>query len=286
MTFATARRAQLGNLTTGDGQPLAVIAGPCVVEGRDITLRIAEETVRTAREAEVGLIFKASFDKANRTSVNSFRGPGMDKALDVLAEVRREFDVPVLTDVHLPEQVSTLSSVVDVLQIPAFLSRQTDLLLAAAESGTPVNVKKGQFLSPSDMTHVVNKLRHGGCEQLMVTDRGTFFGYGRLVNDFTAIPQIQGLGVPFVFDATHSVQRPGGEGHQSGGDRTMAPLLARAAVSAGADVVFMEVHENPDQALSDGPNSLPLTVLPTLFRTLRQLREFALAHPPGSEFPA
>jgi 2-dehydro-3-deoxyphosphooctonate aldolase (KDO 8-P synthase) len=278
------RKAQIRGITVGDGQPLALLAGPCVVEGRDITLRIAGQLVEMAAEARLPLIFKASFDKANRTSLHSFRGPGMQEALGVLAEVKSALGVPIVTDVHLPEQAAPAAQVADVLQIPAFLCRQTDLLLAAAATGKAVNVKKGQFLAPGDMAHVVEKLRQGGARDVLLTERGTFFGYGRLVNDLSSLPRMQALGVPVVFDATHSVQQPGGEGDRSGGDRSLAPYLARAAVAAGADAIFMEVHENPDQALSDGPNSLPLSILPRLLRTLGRLRELALEDPPGSEF--
>jgi 2-dehydro-3-deoxyphosphooctonate aldolase (KDO 8-P synthase) len=280
------RQIQVQQLRIGARQPLAVIAGPCVVEGEAITRRIAEAVALASQSAQVPVIFKASFDKANRTSVDSYRGTGMDEALRILADIGKEFGMPVLTDIHLPEQAAIAAEAADVLQIPAFLSRQTDLLLAAAATGRAINVKKGQFMAPEDMRHVIAKLKKGGAENVLVTDRGTFFGYHRLVNDFTAIPTMQALGVPVVFDATHSVQSPGGAGDRSSGRREMAPVLARAAVSAGADVVFMEVHENPDEALSDGPNSLPLTILASLFRTLRRLREIALETPPGSELMA
>ncbi|MBL8840542.1 MAG: 3-deoxy-8-phosphooctulonate synthase [Planctomycetes bacterium] len=285
---AAARTARIRGIVVGAGRPLALLAGPCVVEGEAITLRIAERVIAQARAAGLPIVFKASFDKANRTSGKSFRGLGADAALAVLAKVKRTFDVPLVTDIHLPEHAARAAEVVDLLQIPAFLCRQTDLLLAAAAAsvatGCAINVKKGQWLSPEEMEHVVRKLRDAGAKDVIVTDRGTFFGYHRLVNDFAAIAIMQRHGVPVCFDATHSVQQPGGAGDKSGGNRRMAPTLARAAVAAGADLVFMEVHENPDAALSDGPNSLPLEVLPRVFAALRTLREQALADPPGSEF--
>ncbi len=283
MTPPAARSAVIGNLTVGAGRPLSIIAGPCVVEGRETTMRIAEQVAQAAHSADVPWIFKASFDKANRTSGKSFRGIGIEPALEVLARVREKLHVPVLTDIHLPDQAALAARYVDVLQIPAFLCRQTDLLLAAAETSKPVNVKKGQFVAPKEMENVVAKLRAAGARDILLTERGTFFGYHRLVNDMTSIAAMAALGVPVVFDATHSVQTPGGSEDRSGGDRRLAPILARAAVSAGADLVFMEVHENPDQALSDGPNSLPTAALERLFVVLRKLRAIALELPPGSE---
>jgi 2-dehydro-3-deoxyphosphooctonate aldolase (KDO 8-P synthase) len=283
MTLAAERSARIGDVVVGAGRPLAILAGPCVVEGEEITLRNAERVVAAARAEKLPLVFKASFDKANRTSGRSFRGLGVDEALRILGKVKQRFGVPIVTDIHLPEQAALAAEVADLLQIPAFLCRQTDLLVAAAATGRAVNVKKGQWLSPEEMQHVVAKLRSAGAKDVVATDRGTFFGYGRLVNDLAAIPILQSFGVPVCFDCTHSVQRPGGAGDKSGGDRRFAPLLARAAVAAGADLVFMEVHENPDAALSDGPNSLPLEALPRLLGALRRLREHALADPPGSE---
>jgi 2-dehydro-3-deoxyphosphooctonate aldolase (KDO 8-P synthase) len=286
MVRGSERRAKIGpngEVEVGAGRPLALLAGPCVVEGEAITRRIAARVAEMANAAKLPLVFKASFDKANRTSMKSFRGLGHEEALSILGKVKRELRVPIVTDVHLPEHCALAAEVADLLQIPAFLCRQTDLLLAAAATGRAVNVKKGQWLSPEEMEHVVAKLRAGGAKDVVVTDRGTFFGYHRLVNDLTAIPIMQALGVPVCFDATHSVQQPGGAGDKSGGNRRFAPVLARAAVAAGADLVFMEVHENPDAALSDGPNSLPLEALPPLFAALRRLREQALESPPGSE---
>jgi len=246
------------DVVVGDEQPLAVIAGPCVVETAELALAIAEECRRVCAALRLPYIFKASFDKANRTSGRSYRGPRVDDALDVLARVRDEVGVPVLTDVHEREQVALVADVVDVLQIPAFLCRQTDLLLAAAASGKAVNVKKGQFLAPWDMRYVVEKLEAGGATEILLTERGTSFGYNTLVVDFRSLPQMRALGHPVVFDATHSVQSPGGAGSASGGQREFIPPLARAAAAVGVDALFVEVHPDPDEAPSDGPNMLRL----------------------------
>lgn len=256
----------------GAGRPLAIIAGPCVLEtvegATEIALRLREATERLGMQ----LIFKASFDKANRTSRDSFRGPGIEEGLEILAEVSRQSELPVTTDVHLPEQAAQVAAVCDLLQIPAFLARQTDLLLAAAATGRPVNVKKGQFMAPEDMRYVVDKLQGGGAGGVMLCERGTFFGYGRLVNDMTALPAMRALGVPVVFDATHSVQRPGGLGGATGGNREMVPPLARAAVAVGVDAVFLETHPDPDRSPSDGPNMVPLDALPLLLDQLARIR--------------
>ena len=254
---------------------LFLIAGPCVIESRDSALRHAERIAEISRATGVPVIFKASFDKANRTSIASYRGPGMEEGLKVLAEVRRQVGLPVLTDVHETVEVAPVAEVVDVLQIPAFLCRQTDLVCAAAASGKAVNIKKGQFLAPWDMKHVVAKAREAGSRKILVTERGTTFGYGNLVNDFRSLVIMRELGAPVVFDATHSVQLPGaGQGVSSGDRRFIAPL-ARAAVAVGIDGIFMEVHEDPDRALSDGPNSLPLEQLPGLIASLLRLHECA-----------
>lgn len=237
---------------------MLVIAGPCVIEDEASTLAIARRLRQLADELRLQLIFKASFDKANRTSVTSYRGPGLKDGLAVLARVAQETGLPVTTDVHLPEQAGPAAEVCHLLQIPAFLARQTDLLVAAAKTGRPVHVKKGQFMAPGDMKHVVGKLEAAGCRQVLLCERGTFFGYGRLVNDMRAIPEMQSLGVPVVFDATHSVQEPGGLGGATGGNRRMVEPLARAAVAIGADGLFFETHPTPDTALSDGPNMVPL----------------------------
>lgn len=255
-------------LQVGPDQPLLLIAGPCVIEEPERALRIAGQLSRIAASVGVQLVFKASFDKANRTSLDSYRGPGLEAGLQVLAQVRREVGVPVTTDVHLPEQAAPAAAVVDLLQVPAFLCRQTDLLVACAATGKPVNVKKGQFLAPEDMAHVRGKLRGAGAAGVLLTERGSSFGYHRLVVDMAGLAALRALGVPTCFDATHSVQRPGGLGGQSGGDRRLVPYLARAAVAAGVDAVFMEVHDDPDRARSDGPNMVPLHEVEALLREL------------------
>jgi len=248
-----------------------VIAGTCVVESRESALDHARALADMARDLGLPLVFKASYDKANRTAVDSFRGPGVDEGLAILAEVRAETGLPLLTDVHEPAQCATAAAVVDVLQIPAFLCRQTDLLLAAASTGRAVNVSKGQFLAPEDAEHIVGKLRAGGARGILLTERGTTFGYNNLVVDFRSIPTMRAFGVPVVFDATHSVQRPGGRGGSSGGDPQHIPTLARAAIAAGADAIFLEVHRDPARALSDGPNALRLELVPTLLGSLREI---------------
>jgi 2-dehydro-3-deoxyphosphooctonate aldolase (KDO 8-P synthase) len=273
-----------GAVAGGDG-PLLVIAGTCVVESRASALDHAWALAGVARDLGLPLVFKASYDKANRTAVDSFRGPGVDEGLAILAEVRAETGLPLLTDVHEPLQCAAAAAVVDVLQIPAFLCRQTDLLLAAAATGRAVNVKKGQFLAPEDTEYIVGKLRAGSARGILLTERGTTFGYHNLVVDFRSIPTMRAFGVPVVFDATHSVQRPGGHGKASGGDPRHIPTLARAAVAAGADAVFLEVHRDPALALSDGPNALRLDLVPELLASLRDLHRLVRAGagpaPPG-----
>jgi len=256
----------------GDGG-LIFIAGPCVVEGRDITLRIAEAVAAAAATTGIPAIFKASFDKANRTSIRGFRGIGVDEALRVLQEVAGHTGLPVLTDIHLPDQAEPAAQVADVLQIPAFLCRQTDLIVAAAATGKPLNIKKGQFVAPLDMRHPVTKAQSGGARGVILTERGTTFGHNDLVVDFRSLPLMRSLGCPVVFDATHSVQRPSAAGDSSSGDRWLVPPLLRAAVAAGIDGVFLEVHENPDEALSDGPNSLPTSALAALLQQARDIAE-------------
>jgi len=251
-----------------------LIAGPCVIESETLTLEIAHFLAEFSRSRQLPVVFKASFDKANRTSLGSFRGPGLSPGLAVLARVREETGLPVTTDIHEPNQASPVGEVCDLVQIPAFLCRQTDLLLAAARTGKPVHVKKAQFLAPWDMRYVIEKLEGAGCREILVGERGTFFGYGRLVNDLRSIPLLHDLGVPVIFDATHSVQEPGGQQGRSGGDRRMVVPLARAAVAAGADGVFMETHPRPDEALSDGPNMVRLDDLPRVVETLFELREW------------
>jgi 2-dehydro-3-deoxyphosphooctonate aldolase (KDO 8-P synthase) len=251
---------------------LLVIAGPCVLENEELALSIAERLKQIALDLSLQLIFKASFDKANRTSLNSYRGPGIDRGLKILEKVKDVTGLPITTDIHEPSQAAAVGAVCDLIQIPAFLARQTDLLLAAASTSRPVHVKKGQYLAPGDMKHVVEKLDAGGCKNILLGERGTFFGYGRLVNDMRSIPQMQALGVPVIFDATHSVQEPGGLGSASGGNRAMVEPLARAAVAVGVDGLFFETHPNPDAAPSDGPNMIPLDQFSALLGRLLSIR--------------
>nr|WP_315861139.1 3-deoxy-8-phosphooctulonate synthase [Aeoliella mucimassa] len=265
--------AQIGPYRCGPSEPLLLIAGPCVLETADAALAIAERLAALAQETGVGLVFKASFDKANRTSIDSFRGPGLEEGLRILEQVKTATGLPVTTDIHESSQAAAAGEVCDLLQIPAFLVRQTDLLVAAARTGKAVNAKKGQFLAPSDMQHVVGKLSAAGCENILLCERGTFFGYGRLVNDMRCIPQMQALGTPVVFDATHSVQEPGGLGGRTGGQREMVEPLARAAMAVGCDGLFCETHPDPDRSPSDGPNMVPLDQLPALVKRLLAIRE-------------
>jgi 2-dehydro-3-deoxyphosphooctonate aldolase (KDO 8-P synthase) len=273
MPAAAATPVTIGPVTFGAGRPLGLIAGPCVMEPNDMTRRIADRLVEICGRLNLPLIFKASFDKANRTSKSSFRGPGLEEGLTVFERIKAETGLPVTTDVHESHQAAPIAKVVDLLQIPAFLARQTDLLEACAATGRPLNVKKGQFMAPWDMAHVVAKVRGGGSGGVMLTERGTTFGYGRLVNDMRAIPQMQATGAPVVFDATHSVQMPSAGNGVTTGERDMVPYLARAAVAAGCDALFLEVHPNPDEALSDGPNALRLDDLERVLRTCLRIRE-------------
>jgi len=266
----------VGNIEIGLSAPLFVMAGPCVIESEAGCLAIARRLVQISRRTGVGIIFKASFDKANRSSVSSFRGPGLEKGMEILAAVRRETNLPVMTDVHEPVQAGPVAEVVDCLQVPAFLCRQTDLLCACARTGRPVNVKKGQFLSPAEMKNVVEKIHTCKNEKIMLTERGTFFGYNRLVNDMTSIEAMKKLGCAVVFDATHSTQQPGGLGTASAGQREMAPILAKAAVAAGANGLFLEVHTHPEKAKSDAACVMPiewveelLTVCKKIFETVQ-----------------
>ena len=264
---------RIGPHRCGIDRPLLIIAGPCVIETEELTLQIAEHLAKVTRELPAQLVFKASFDKANRTSIDSYRGPGLEAGLRILRKVRDATGLTVTTDIHLPEQAEPAGEVCDLLQIPAFLARQTDLLVAAARTGKAVNVKKGQFLAPWDMQHVVAKLSDSGCENVLLCERGTFFGYGRLINDMRAIPQLKSLGTPTIFDATHSVQEPGGLGSKTGGNRAMVEPLARAAVAIGADGLFFETHPNPDQSPSDGPNMIPLDEFSAVLERLLKIRE-------------
>ena len=264
--------ATIGPHLCGDDQPLLVIAGPCVLENEPLTRQIAEQLAEIAAQLPIRVVFKASFDKANRTSIQSYRGPGLSKGLEMLARVKERTGLPVTTDIHESTQAGPAGQVCDLLQIPAFLARQTDLLVAAAKTGKAVNVKKGQFLAPRDMQHVVDKLRAVDCQNVLLTERGTFFGYGRLVNDMQALPEMRQIGVPVIFDATHSVQTPGGLGKTTGGNRSMIEPLARAAVAMEVDGLFFETHPDPDSSPSDGPNMVPLDQLAGLLSRLVQIR--------------
>jgi len=261
----------IGEITIGGGAPLVLIAGPCVIEGETFTLSLATSLQEVSRELGIPLIFKASYDKANRTSISSARGPGLEEGLKILQRVKEEVGLPVISDVHQVSEVPRAAEVLDVIQIPAFLCRQTDLVVEAARTGKPINVKKGQFLAPWDMVHVVEKIISTGNEQILLTERGTSFGYNNLVSDMKALPIMRGLGYPVIFDATHSVQLPGGAGKASGGDREFIPTLSRAAVGAGVDGVFLEVHPEPVRALSDGANSLALNALTPLLKELKAI---------------
>jgi 2-dehydro-3-deoxyphosphooctonate aldolase (KDO 8-P synthase) len=262
--MSAAKTVTVGPHRCGPGQPLLWILGPCVIESHDLTLRIAERLAALAERLKLNLVFKASWDKANRTSGKSFRGPGLADGMKTLAAVKQRFGLPVTTDIHETPQVGPVAEVVDLLQIPAFLARQTDLVLAAGRTGRAVNVKKGQFMAPWDMKHVVAKMDEVGNANLLLTERGSSFGYGQLVNDMRAVPLMQDLGRPVIFDATHSVQKPGTGAATTGGERRMVPYLARAAVAVGCDGLFLETHPRPDEALSDGPNMIALDDLPAL----------------------
>lgn len=262
----------INGIPVGRPAPFLLIAGPCVIEDDDTTMDIAGKLKSLAERLAIPLIFKASYDKANRTSITSHRGPGLEKGLALLADIRRRFDVPVLSDVHQVSEVEAAAGVLDVIQIPAFLCRQTDLLVAAAKTGKPVNVKKGQFMAPWDMRHVAEKIRWAGNSRILLTDRGVSFGYNNLVSDFRCIKIMRDLGHPVIFDVTHSVQLPGGAGQTSSGQREFAPLLARAAIAAGADGVFIETHTHPEKALSDGPNMIHLDALAPLLKQLKGIQ--------------
>ena len=270
--MTTLKPFSVGKATFGDGR-LTIIAGPCVIESPEHALMMARECLQRAQAAGLDYVFKSSFDKANRSSIHSFRGLGMEAGLEVLQRVKEELGVPVLTDVHDVSQVEQVAQVADVLQIPAFLCRQTDLILAAAKSGRAVNVKKGQFLAPQDARNIVDKVREAGGEKLLLTERGASFGYQNLVVDMRSLPIMRSFGVPVVFDVTHSLQLPGGLGHATGGQAEYIEPLARAGVACGVDAVFMEVHDNPEKALSDGPNALPLQRLESLLFMIRDIHE-------------
>jgi 2-dehydro-3-deoxyphosphooctonate aldolase (KDO 8-P synthase) len=262
------KRIIVGGVEIGGGAPLALIAGPCVIEDEDMTMEIARNLKAVTGELGIPFIFKASYDKANRTSRDACRGPGLVRGLEILKRIREEFSTPVLSDVHRFEEIAPAAEVLDVLQVPAFLCRQTDFIVEIARRAKAVNIKKGQFLAPWDAVHIVEKLAATGNKNIILTERGVSFGYNNLVVDFRAFPVLRETGYPVIFDATHSVQLPGGAGKASGGDREMVPCLARAAVAAGIDGLFFEVHPDPDRALCDGPNSLALDSLPELLKTL------------------
>jgi 2-dehydro-3-deoxyphosphooctonate aldolase (KDO 8-P synthase) len=273
------RHVTVGNVVFGNDLPLTLIAGPCQLESRDHALECAAALVEMASAAGVGLVYKTSFDKANRTSVSGVRGLGLEKALAVFAEIRTRFNLPVLTDIHTQEQCRPVAEVVDILQIPAFLSRQTDLLVAAGATGAVINIKKGQFMAPWDIANAAAKVASAGNERILLTERGVSFGYNTLVVDMRGLPIMAKTGYPVIFDATHAVQQPGGMGVASGGDRRMAPVLARAAVAVGVAGVFAETHPDPDKAPSDGPNMLPLRAMPAFIETLMALDAVAKARP-------
>lgn len=263
----------VGSVRFGRNQPLALIAGPCVIESESLVMQVAQRVSEIAERLGIGYVFKASFDKANRTSVHSYRGPGIDAGLASLAKVKATIGTPVTTDIHECWQAQPAGEVCDLLQVPAFLARQTDLLLAAAATRRAVNVKKGQFMAPGDMRHAVTKLAEGGCRNVLLTERGTTFGYGMLVTDFRSLPMMRSIGAPVIFDGTHSVQMPSAGGDRSGGQRQMIPYLVRAAAAVGCDGLFLETHPDPDKALSDGPNMVPLDELEGLLSTCIRIRE-------------
>lgn len=262
------RKVRIGAAAVGGGGRLALMAGPCVIESEAHSRRMAEALARLAGDLGMPFVFKSSYDKANRSSAGGFRGPGIGEGLRILGAIKKDFAVPVISDVHCREDIAPAAEVLDIIQIPAFLCRQTDFLVAAAKSGRPVNIKKGQFMAPWDMKNAVEKVASSGNPDVVITERGVSFGYNNLVADMRALPIMRGFGCPVVFDATHSVQLPGGKGACSGGDRDMAAVLARSAVAAGVDGVFLEVHDNPDVALCDGPNMIPLGELKALLETL------------------
>lgn len=264
---------KIKDIAVGAGAPLFVMAGPCVIESEQICLDIAKKLVEVGEKTAIKVIFKASFDKANRSSISSYRGPGIENGLDILVSIAEKTGLPVMTDIHEPAQAAIAAKVVDCVQIPAFLCRQTDLLCACAETGKPISVKKGQFLSPAEMRNVVEKIRECGNSKILLTERGTFFGYNRLVNDMTAIKAMKQLGCPVVFDATHSTQQPGGLGSASGGQREMAPILAKAAIAAGADALFLEVHTDPEKARCDAATVMPIDWLDELLGTCKRIFE-------------
>ncbi|WP_040060843.1 3-deoxy-8-phosphooctulonate synthase [Thalassospira xiamenensis] len=273
------KTVKVGNIEFANNRPFALLAGPCAIESRQHALEMSAALKELSEGLGIGLVYKSSFDKANRTSSTSRRGVGLVEGLDILAEVKEKTGLPIVTDVHLPDQCAAVAEVADILQIPAFLCRQADLLQAAGKTGRAVNVKKGQFLAPWDMANVANNIASTGNENIMLCDRGTSFGYNTLVTDFRGLPTMARQGYPVVFDATHSVQQPGGQGTTTGGQREFAPVLARAAVSVGIAALFIETHDNPDAAISDGPNQIPLNKLPEVLSVLMELDKVAKANP-------
>jgi len=277
--MTTPNRIQIGNVTVANDAPFVLIAGPCALESRAHAMEMSAALVEITAKLGIGLIYKSSFDKANRTSLDSPRGMGLAESLPILADVRETHGCPVLTDIHLPEHCAPVAEAVDVLQIPAFLSRQTDLIVAAAETGRALNIKKGQFLAPWDMANVVKKAQAAGNNSVMVCERGVSFGYNTLVSDMRSLPILAQTGCPVVYDATHSVQQPGGQGNVSGGQREFVPVLARAAMAIGVAAVFMETHQDPDSAPSDGPNMVRLNELPEILQTMVEIDRIAKANP-------
>ena len=281
LSIPTTRTVTIGNVPIGSDHPLALIAGPCVIESELQALETAEKLKRITGDAGVPFIFKASYDKANRSSIDSFRGPGLKDGLKILKKIRTELDIPVLSDIHKEEEIGPASEVLDVLQIPAFLCRQTDLLALAAQSGKPVNIKKGQFMAPWDMKNVVHKVEQSGGQEILLTERGFMFGYNNLVADMRSLTLLREYSYPVVFDATHSLQLPGGQGTKSGGQRELIPYITRAAVAVGCDAIFMEIHPDPDNALSDGPNMLKLDTLPELLQQILPIDRLVRGQPGG-----
>lgn len=271
LSIQQTKAVEIGAVPIGGNHPLALIAGPCVIESERSALETAEKLKRITGDANVPFIFKASYDKANRSSIDSFRGPGARDGLNILKKIRRELEIPVLSDIHKEEEIGPAAEALDVLQIPAFLCRQTDLLVKAAQSGKPVNIKKGQFMAPWDMKNVVRKMEQSGSRNILLTERGVTFGYNNLVVDMRSLALMRETGYPVVFDATHSLQLPGGRGTQSGGQRELIPYLARGAAAVGCDALFMEIHPDPDNALSDGPNMLKLNTLPELLKQIKSI---------------
>ena len=277
------REIIIGESAIGGNHPLLIIAGPCVIENEDVTFHTAAKLKDICGRLGLPFVFKSSFDKANRTSVSSYRGPGIDKGLRILSDVRAKFKIPVISDIHSIEEIRPASEVLDAMQIPAFLCRQTDLILAASKTGKPVNVKKGQFLSPWDVKNIIDKFTSTGNRNIFITERGTTFGYNNLVVDFRGFPVIRSFGYPLVFDITHSLQLPGGQGACSGGQREFAEPLARAAAAAGVDGLFMEAHPEPEKALCDGPNMIRLDEVEKMLKTIKAIHELIAAHCPGTE---